>query len=166
MADFLSELRRQQLLLARRIAEALFRELTSLPSQDARLIAMFSPAASLAVNAKSDKNAYAAFLSAELERAVILAVSSISDVIAGKIIHSNDFGVRPFPIPDAIVTAWIAVKVSVMPSVVSYAATHMSQPGTLPLLGKIDDGDLTPDTSALNKWKACFDWHVAPPSLP
>lgn len=154
MADFLSELSRQQVAVSRRIADALVRTLTTTPGIGADVIAMFAPEAGRAANTGPDPDAFVALLTSELGRATKLSVSGFTDLIAGLIVRSNSYTSRPFPVPSPVAIAMIAAKADVMPSVVFYAVAHMREMPSLPLLGRIENDRLIPDQFALDLWKA------------
>lgn len=154
MADFLSELGREQTALSRKIADALFRTLTTTPGIDADVIAMFSQDAGRALRAGSDKEAYEALLLAELGRGTKLALTGFTDLVAGLIVRTNGYQMRPFPTPSPVAVAMLAAKAGIMPSVVAYTVAHMQAMPRLPLLGRIENDRLIPDRSALEQWKS------------
>jgi hypothetical protein len=154
MADFLSDLSREQAVLSRKIADVLLRTLTTTPGIDKSVIALFAPDAARRPRTGPDKEAFEAALLAELGRAVKLSVTGFTELVAGLIVRSNDFKARPFPVPSPVAVAMLAAKSEVTPSVVAYAVAQMQTLASLPLLGRIENDRLIPDRAALEQWKS------------
>lgn len=162
MPDFLSDLSRSQIPVARKIAVDLLGALIPKHRRDLRVVSMFVPIITPASEIDADEDALLHFLGAEIELAVIKAVHAYSDWVACEIIRTGGYAARPFPIPDAVQAAAIAVKGDVTPSVVAFAVARMREMDSLPLLGRVDQGCLIPDQPALDRYKDCFDWSAAP----
>lgn len=156
MPDFLSELSQKLVPVATQVGEALYRALKSKPGIEAGVLSYIVPLAAECLRPDTDPSAFEALLGAECESEAGKAVRGYVDWAACAIIRSKGFASRPFPLPDPITAAAIAVKCDATPSMVAFAAARLREMDAVPLLGHVDQGCLIPDQTELERYKDCF----------
>ena len=142
MADFLSEFSKAQADFAQKCVEKFAREFAIRDMKSRIGEALF---VALVAEVKSD---------------MLRAMDVFAHWLACKLVRSNNFAKQDLPAPDQKSMVWMQEKSGVRPMYLAVFIALIFQPNTkLPLLGKItQDGKFIPNKTALEQYKACFNW--------
>ncbi len=157
MTDFISDLRKEQLTLADKIAETLFKEIKPyIQNGKFQGLQAYIYDSSFSKPEDFDVEALEEIVLSKLKRDTNELVITYTDWLGARMVRQGNYSV---PAHDeinkiAVFQKVLYVKNKALNRVISFM--H-SQP-ELPLLGKIENGHFKPDEIVFEQWKSHYDW--------
>lgn len=156
--DFISALRQAQHSYAQTLTLPFWAHVgRTIAAEPGRLAEFLDPIVA-ADGGASDPEAVRISYEREAERQLSKAVEGFTDWAAARIVRSGDYDFRDFPIPSIVDVLTVTSEYDVKQGVLAFVRERMSKDGVVPLLGKVEAGNLVPDEAALKEWASFYDW--------